>query len=287
LFWKTTVLVTCAAVFFGQAALWLLLKREKAIERRLTEATSVRALQGQVRAQFEHGYMYYHSNGVPRAYAEAILWYRKAGDHGNSRGQDGLGLNTRLGAGTKIGLALAFLGSVWLLISPLFPGRSIRLRQPLVTILAGLFGLLWVGLSLYGFSHTGLIQSASAVYAFYFTKDFLAGIFGVMIIFVLWPQSAKIVLRISGILLIGFNVYAIAHYDLRRLAAAIRMFYSANGWLIGIAIPSAIFAWLFHKQSRDKTESGWLLVGPLFLKCGAAMRAEIAIFSSEGTLREQ
>jgi hypothetical protein len=65
-----------------------------------------------------------------------------------------------------------------------------------------------------------------------------------MVIFALWPQGVKTVLRISGILFIGFNIYAVAHYSLRHLAPAIRLFYMGNGLIIGMSIPSAIFLWL-------------------------------------------
>ncbi len=105
---------------------------------------------------------------------------------------------------------------------------------------------------MYGFSHFGILQSVSAVNAFYFAKSLLAGICIAMLISLIWSQGAKIVLRVSGILFIGFNIYAIAHYDLRRLAPAVRIFYLTNGWLIGMAIPSATALCLPARKTRER-----------------------------------
>ena len=60
---------------------------------------------------------------------------------------------------------------------------------------------------MYGFSHFGILQSVSAVNAFYFAKSLLAGICIAMLISLIWSQGAKIVLRVSGILFIGFFTF--------------------------------------------------------------------------------
>jgi hypothetical protein len=140
-----------------------------------------------------------------------------------------------------------------LLISSYRAGGLFDPRQRATTV-AGLLGLTYAGLDLYGLSHLGVLQSLSAVNAFYFGKSILAGICVAMFTSIVWPwpRSAKILLRISLVMFIGLNIYAIAHYDLRRFAPSIRMFCSANGWLIGISVPPAIFLWLTYKKSRDK-----------------------------------
>jgi hypothetical protein len=142
---------------------------------------------------------------------------------------------------SRLGLSLAFLGGLLLLISA---RGSFRDRKQRTTTLAGLLLLSWVGLTLYGYSYFGVLRPASSVNAFYFAHQLLSGIGAAMVIFVLWPQGIKTVLRISGILFIGFNIYAVAHYALRHLAPAIRLFYMGNGLIIGMSIPSAIFLWL-------------------------------------------
>jgi len=196
--------------------------------------------QGHAWAQDGIGYMYSQGKGVPQDYAEAARWYRKAADQGDTRAQRILGLRTRPGAPTKMYLSLAFVGSVLLLIDSLLPnGRRIRNRQRRATRLTGLVGLSWVALNLYGLSDVGILQSVSGVNAFSFAKDFLAGVFAVMLIFLLSSPSAKIILGVSGVLFIGFNLYAVAHCDLRRLAPAPRIFYSVNGLLVGMSIASA------------------------------------------------
>jgi Sel1 repeat len=192
--------------------------------------------QGYAKAQYDLGNMYSQGKGVPQDYAEAARWYRKAADQGDTRAQRILGLRTRPGAPTKMYLSLAFVGSVLLLIDSLLPnGRRIRNRQRRATRLTGLVGLSWVALNLYGLSDVGILQSVSGVNAFSFAKDFLAGVFAVMLIFLLSSPSAKIILGV----LLGFNLYAVAHGDLRRLAPAPRIFYSVNGLLVGTSIASA------------------------------------------------
>jgi hypothetical protein len=121
----------------------------------------------------------------------------------------------------------------------------------------GLLGLSWTGLSLYGFSHFGTLPSVAAVNTFYFAKDLFAGMFGGMVIFVIWPQRAKIELTLSGILFIGFNIYAVANYDLKRLPLIVVQFYSINGSLIGTIVVSAIALWLSMENREVKaTQAG-------------------------------
>ena len=65
----------------------------KANELRLAEDASVchvSAEQGDAEAQARLGYMYFHGQGVPQDYSEAVRWYRRAADQGDAKGQDGL-----------------------------------------------------------------------------------------------------------------------------------------------------------------------------------------------------
>jgi hypothetical protein len=65
-----------------------------------------------------------------------------------------------------------------------------------------------------------------------------------MLIFNVWPKGAKTLLLICGLLFLGFNLFAAAHYDLRHLSPAIRLFLMGNGLVIGMATSSAVFLWL-------------------------------------------
>jgi hypothetical protein len=60
-------------------------------------------------------------------------------------------------------------------------------------------------------------------------------------------------LTISGVALVGFNLYALAHYDLRHLVPAIRLFCMGNGLFIGIAIASAVFLRRKGNALEDRT----------------------------------
>ena len=204
--------------------------------------------QGYAKAQYAVGYMYSQGKGVPPDYAEAARWYRKAAIQGDEYARRALdSMKIGFTAQGKICLSGAFLGSIVLLISSRV---SMRNRQQRRATLAGLLGLLWVGLDVYGYSHFGILQSLSAVNAFFFGKSILSGIWVAMFFSIVWTQGFKVVLRICGILFIGFNVYAITHYHLRHLAACPRAFYSGNGLLIGMAIPMAILLWLAGQETR-------------------------------------
>jgi hypothetical protein len=65
-----------------------------------------------------------------------------------------------------------------------------------------------------------------------------------------WCQA---MLTISGVALVGFNLYALAHYDLRHLVPAIRLFCMGNGLFIGIAIASAVFLRRKGNALEDRT----------------------------------
>src|SRR5438094_640698 len=247
---RVAVPVVCVAVICGAAISWRAYKA-KANARKLAEAASLyraRAEQGDAKAQSDLGHKYFHGNGVPRDYAEAARWYRKAAIQGDEYARRALdSMKIGFTAQGKICLSGAFLGSIVLLISSRV---SMRNRQQRRATLAGLLGLLWVGLDVYGYSHFGILQSLSAVNAFFFGKSILSGIWVAMFFSIVWTQGFKVVLRICGILFIGFNVYAITHYHLRHLAACPRAFYSGNGLLIGMAIPMAILLWLAGQETR-------------------------------------
>jgi hypothetical protein len=239
--------------------------------------------QGYAEAQSDLGSMYAEGKGVPQDYTEAVRWYHKAADQGYARGQDGLGyayshgagvpqnyteaarwyrkaarqgdeyarralesMNIRLGATRKITLSVTFVFCLFLLFSS---NGSIQTRQQRRTTLPGLLGLTRVGLDVYGYSHFGILLSLSAVNAFYLGKSLLGGIFLAMLVPIVWANGVKIVLKICGIVFIGFNIYAITHYDLRHLPSCPRAFYSVNGLLIGTVITSAMLLWL----DREKT----------------------------------
>jgi hypothetical protein len=214
--------------------------------------------QGDARAQDSLGYSYHEGKGVPQDYTEAARWYGKAAEQGDEYARRALrSRKIRFTARSKINLAVVFLGSVWLLINS---KGNIRNRRQRRTALAGLLGLSWIGLDVYGYSHFGILQSLSAVNAFYFGKSLLSGICVATLASFVWSQGAKTTLRICGVMFVGFNIWTITHYDLMHVAAYIRTFYLANGLLIGIAIASALL-WL-EGQKAGGTKNGNDLSAP-------------------------
>ena len=50
------------------------------------------AKQGNAKAQYNLGGMYYNGKGVRKDYAQAVQWYRKAAEQGHAKAQLNLGL---------------------------------------------------------------------------------------------------------------------------------------------------------------------------------------------------
>ncbi len=143
---------------------------------------------GYAKAQYDLGCMYFQGQGVPRDYAEAARWYRKAAKQGDEAARRTLD-SWKIGFSTqsKINLSLAFLGSILLLIR----WGGIRNREQRKAALAGLLGLLWLGVDLYGHSHFGVLLSLPGVNAFYFGKSVLCGISVAVLASVVRPHGAK------------------------------------------------------------------------------------------------
>lgn len=235
----------------AQSALGYMYSQGNGVPQDYTEAVRwyrKAADQGYARAQGALGYAYSEGKGVPRDYAEGARWYRKAAKQGDEYARHALdSMNSGFTTARKINLAVVFLGSMLLLISS---RESIRNRQQRRVTLAGLLGLLWAGLDVYGYSHIGILLSLSAVNAFYFGKSLLSGICIAMIFSFAWPKGFKIMLGLCGALFVGLNIYATIHYDLRYFASCPRAFYSTNGLLIGMASTLAIFLWLAGEEPR-------------------------------------
>src|SRR5438445_1061979 len=201
--------------------------------------------QGDAEALYDLGYMYSHGTGVPQDYAEAARWYRKAADKGDERAERAL--KTRLSTPSKVLITIEFLGTILLLVSSYRSAGGAFGPQQRTAIVKELLALSYLALVCMGLFHMGVAQTN----AFRVTKNLLAGMVLAMLISVIWQQSAKSVLRISGMLFVAFNLYAIAHYDVKHFAPAIRMFYLTNALLIGMAIPSAAAVWLAAKTYQE------------------------------------
>ena len=91
-FTKITIFVTCVAATCGDAVFWSISK-ENASDRKLVGTVRtyrVHAEQGDAKAQYGLGFMYYQGQGVPQDYGEAMRWYRKAAVQGDPTAQTAL-----------------------------------------------------------------------------------------------------------------------------------------------------------------------------------------------------
>src|SRR6266436_5240023 len=145
--------------------------------------------------------------GLPLYHAEAARWFRKAAKQGDTKAQRAL--KTRLSTPSEVLITIEFLGTILLLVSSYRSAGGAFGPQQRTAIVKELLGLSYLVLVCMGLFQMGVAQTN----AFRFTKNLLAGMVLAMLISVIWQQSAKSVLRISGMLFVAVNLYAIAHYD--------------------------------------------------------------------------
>jgi uncharacterized protein len=69
----------------------------------------IKADQGDAKAQFSLGMMYYSGEGVPQDYKQAVKWYRKAADQGAAMAQFSLGWMYKEGKGVPQDYAQAYM----------------------------------------------------------------------------------------------------------------------------------------------------------------------------------
>ena len=80
-------LFLCAASLLPQA----MAATPADVARKSFQETKAKAEEGDVKAQYNLGYMYANGQGVPKDAAEAYKWYRKAADQGSAPAQYNLG----------------------------------------------------------------------------------------------------------------------------------------------------------------------------------------------------
>jgi Sel1 repeat len=205
--------------------------------------------QGDATAQYVIGYMYDHGKGAPRDHAEAMRWYRKAGKQGDVKARRAL--REPLSTSMKVLIAIDFLGTMLLLIASYGEARKASGPQQLAAVIKELLSLTYLVLSCASLFHVGIAYTSP----FRITRDLLRGMVFAMLIPIVRPQSEEFMLKLSGILFVGFNLYAITHYDLRYSGPAVRIFHLTNALLIGIASASATALWLAAKKDQRITEA--------------------------------
>jgi hypothetical protein len=213
---------------------------------------------GYSHAQANLGYMYSYGYGVQRDRAEAERWYHKAADQGDEYAQRALGMRVPVpNSYGKTGLFLAFSGGILLLFSFQSTKQSFNRQQKRITTLAGILLLFYVGLNLFGIFCIGIFHSIIAVNSLYFVKSIIAGILPVMLISIVLPKRfyfriAKVVLGVSIIFFIIFNLMNIYIYYKSHNTQIFRCLPNANGFLIGLSISLTIYLRNIHYTSSDE-----------------------------------
>jgi hypothetical protein len=149
-----------------------------------------------------------------------------------------------LPASSKIKLLALCFGSLSLLIGGLKAGRSGGNLQRRLLVPTGLAGLLYVVLELCWYFYIAFLQSREIALAYYFGFRLWGGIVVGMFLYVIF-RNAKVFLAASAVLLVAFNVFAIA----RHLGGAMG-FVHADGLFGGIFVASLVL--LRWDQRQDQ-----------------------------------
>jgi hypothetical protein len=145
---------------------------------------------------------------------------------------------------SKIKLFALCLGSLLFLIGGLKGGNSAGNRERRLLTLTGLAALFYVGLELCWYFYIRFLQSRETALAYYFSWRLWGGIVTAMFLYVIY-RHAKVLLTISAVLLVAFNVFVIA----RHLARSTGLIGIGDGLFGGMFIASLVLLW-FDQQDR-------------------------------------
>jgi len=90
-------------------------------------------------------------------------------------------------------------------------------------------------------------QSRAMAISYYFAWHLVGGVALGMLLYLGFPQVAKVLLTAAAVLFLAFNVFVIV----RHLASATIFLCLGNSLLIGVLIPSAAVLWLRRPKNKQ------------------------------------
>jgi hypothetical protein len=143
-----------------------------------------------------------------------------------------------------------FLGALSIFLSSLTrkPGGGLKVRQ-VEAFLGGLFGFLYVAGHFYWYRYAGLIPSRWVAIAFYVIWHVLGGMFGAMLLAVLFPKSAKALLGVGLLAFLALNTLAFLWYHAGR-STYLMLSSDGTGFFIGV-----LLFWVIRSFESDGTRN--------------------------------
>ncbi len=148
---------------------------------------------------------------------------------------------------TKITYLVISLGSLLFLVSGIKDCKSKKNRRGALIIIAGIIGLLYIGLGVYWYDHVGPWHSRAIAIALYAAIHFTAGVAIGLLLYVSRLCSTKFMVAISSVSLIVANTLAV----MRR--PAVRVLYLEEGLFAGLFMVSLALFWLDRGQEPPKS----------------------------------
>jgi len=225
--------------------------------------------QGDAVAQSYLGGMYSKGEGVPRDSTEADRWYHKAAANGDVYSQRLLGLRgSGLSDSGKFFIAIEALVCYYLFrayFKPLSPQIEPRDRRALT---AGILFLSLMSLRLFASFHGVPRDPAYIAKLFDLAHGTLLGMSITTIASVVWRQSAKKVLVISGIwlvisnfIVVAISLHLVGHIVNPRTLFTLPATLAIEATPIGMAVAAAVLLW-FSGRKEHRTEGGFAPTEP-------------------------
>jgi TPR repeat protein len=198
------------------------------------------ANQGLARAEYDLAYMEFYGQGVVTNHVEAYRLFHAAAEQGDERAKRSLRAMNRE-AWTNSTVTISALGSLLFLVSTFYRQNTLDRTQYRIRFLAALLGLSYSALAYYSYSRFWIFGSEWIEYEVSFATGFLLGCFLAFLSLAFIDRRASLVLGLSIVLLLAFDLFAPLHYDLKESILATRGFCSVNGLLLGILVPCLVY----------------------------------------------
>jgi hypothetical protein len=133
-------------------------------------------------------------------------------------------------------VAITTLTALLLLLSSGKPGQFLKTQQQQIAAVGGFLGLSYAARNLFWRFYGDILHARLLAFGFYIGWKILGGMFLAMLICILARKNIKVLLSLSALLLLAFNLVVILGYWTGRLSAALLFPSLGIGILIGISV---------------------------------------------------
>jgi hypothetical protein len=204
------------------------------------------AVLGNSKAQFNLANAYLYGRGVQQNINEAGQWFAMAADQGDEDAQRAIGMRWTGGdINSRIILPIVSLATILYLAGLFWRGRGNLDGQGRILALTASIGSSYLIITVFLLQQENVILPLQLDHASYFVMNIIIGMYAIQVFSLLWSHKAKLrgnwlVMGTVCVLLVGFNVFMGMHFGVAGEPSFLRLFFLANGLLIGIIVPPGL-----------------------------------------------